>query len=149
MIQNKSVLLLYCFSRSVALLLVWRGRYRERRTVHLNWKVYFFHFATERHCCLYTGGHCAEHVQAKLSSQTQGQFKNKGIVEMLFSSFIYFINKNSTNKGELSNKTQSQALKYRKTVDRGKDTKTVSGRSPRPLSPLAFSYLLFYKCLHP
>lgn len=45
-------------------------------------------------------------------------------MEMLFSSFIYFLNKNSTNKGDLPNETQSQALKYQKTRDRREEQDT-------------------------
>lgn len=54
-----------------------------------------------------------------------------GTKVLFFSSFIYPINKNSTKKGELSNKTQSQALQYQRTLDRRKeqDTKTVSDRN--------------------
>ena len=52
-----------------------------------------------------------------------------------------FIKQHSTKKYELSNVTQSQALKYQKTLDRNWTQQRLlkSSTSPRPLLPLAFS----------
>lgn len=96
------------------------------------------------------GGHCTEtHPSQYIQPNSVTVKEQRNCGNVVFKLYLFHKQKFNQKKVNYLTKTQSQALKYQKTLDRGKDTKTVSGRSPRPLLPLAFSYLLFYKCLHP